>query len=210
MEKITAVALSGHSQRRDRIAGVLEQASVGVLINTPCAVKVVEVARIKRPEIAVLDIPAFDIEGIHLIRQMREEDRGLKIIVLTEQNPSHFSARYRRAGASVLLRVCGDMRGVAFILRAIRSGYGYFDFIHSPIKTRERSFDSEAGLIATLTDRELMVFQRLAAGLTNQKIAEEMKIGSRSISVYKTNIFEKIQLQSMAQLSALAVRNKLL
>lgn len=76
MEKITAVALSGHSQRRDRIAGVLEQASVGVLINTPCAVKVVEVARIKRPEIAVLDTPVFDIEGIHLIRQMREEDRG--------------------------------------------------------------------------------------------------------------------------------------
>ncbi|MGZ0718703.1 LuxR C-terminal-related transcriptional regulator [Pseudomonas palleroniana] len=209
MEKITAVVLGGRSWVGGEIAGVLEAESVSVLINTVCALQVVEVARIQCPDIAVLDIATFNIEGIELIRQLRHSRRDLKIIVLIQQDPRHFSARYRRAGATVLLNVSSDARGLTFILRAMRSGYGYFDFIDAPINARERSFASEADLIATLTDRELMVFQGLAAGMNNRQIAEHMSVGGRYISVHKTNIFEKMLLQSLSQLQALAVRNKL-
>ncbi|WP_421535089.1 LuxR C-terminal-related transcriptional regulator [Pseudomonas marginalis] len=209
METITAVVLGGRSGVEDEIASVLEAESVSVLMSTPSAVEVAGIARKQLPDIVVLDIATFNIEGIQLIRQLRGSHRELKIIVLTQQDPKHFSARYRRAGATVLLNVSSDVRGLAFILRAIRSGYHYFDYIEAPIKTRERSFANETDLIATLTDSELMVFQGLAAGLSNRQIAEQMSVGSRHISVHKTNIFEKMLLQSVLQLQTLAVRNGL-
>ena len=209
METISAVVLSGRWCMGGEMADILEAESVNVLINTECAAQVVEAARTRLASIAILDLATFNIEGLELIRQLRAGNRELKIIVLTQQDSKHFSARYRRAGATVSLRVSRDVRGLAFILRAIRSGYAYFDFINAPIKTRERSFANETDLIATLTDRELMVFQGLARGLNNRQVAENMNVGRRHISVHKTNIFEKMLLQSISQLQALAARNKL-
>lgn len=209
METISAVVLSGRWCMGGEMVDILEAESVNVLINTECAAQVVEAARTRLANTAILELATFNIEGLELIRQLRAGNRELKIIVLTQQDPKHFSARYSRAGATVLLRVSRDVRGLAFILRAIRSGYVYFDFINAPIKTRERSFANETDLIATLTDRELMVFQGLARGLNNRQIAEHMNVGRRHISVHKTNIFEKMLLQSISQLQALAARNKL-
>ncbi|PMV17525.1 MULTISPECIES: response regulator transcription factor [unclassified Pseudomonas] len=209
METMTCVVLCGRSRAADEIAGVLEAESVSVLISSPCAVQIFEVARKQLPNLAILDIATFNIEGIRLIRQLRDSNRELKIIVLTQQHLRHFSARYRRLGATVSLNVLDDVRGLGFILRAVRSGYHYFDFIEAPLKTRERSFANETDLIATLTDREIMVFQGLAAGLSNRQISEQMSVGSRHISIHKTNIFEKMLLQSIAELQALAIRNRM-
>jgi DNA-binding NarL/FixJ family response regulator len=209
MEIATAVVLGGRAQVRIEITSVLAAQAVCVPVSTDCISEAVEAVRLQRPSIVVLDNALFDIESINAVRQLRRIDRHLKIIVITQQNPQHLSARYQRAGATVVLGAAHCLGGLKFILGALRAGYAYFDFIYTPINPRQWSFDKECDLIATLTDRQLTIFQALAVGLSNQAIADQMGIGSRSVSVHKTDIFEKLQLDSLSQLYSLALRNKL-
>lgn len=122
--------------------------------------------RLQRPHIAVLAVITFSVEAIDTIRQLRDLDRGLKTIILTPQNVLHVAAHYQRAGASALLSTGRGIRPLAFILRAIRSDYNHFDFVHAPIKKRDHSYAKQSDLSAKLTDRELMVFQPLTRRLS--------------------------------------------
>lgn len=209
MEIGTALLLGSNPRMLTEIADVLIKESVSVFLYTGSFLEALEKIRSRPPDIVVLSVSSLCFEAFNLVRELSRVDKCIRVIVLTMQNLQHFSARYRRAGAAVVLGAAYSTGGLAFILRALRSGYCYFDFMFSPIKSSERSFNTESNLIATLTDRELVVLQALAFGFSNQEIAEKMNISSRSVSFYKSSIFEKLQLDSSSELGELVLRNKL-
>ncbi|MBS7560117.1 response regulator transcription factor [Pseudomonas sp. RC4D1] len=209
MEIGTALLLGRNPRMLTEIADVLIKESVSVLLHTGSFLETLEKVHSRSADIVVLSVSGLCFEAFNLVRELSRVDRCIRVIVLTMQNLQHFSARYRRAGAAVVLGAAYSTGGLTFILRALRSGYGYFDFIFAPIKSNEKSYSTESDLIATLTDRELVVLQALAFGFSNQEIAEKMNIGSRSVSFYKSSIFEKLQLDSISELGELVVRNKL-
>ena len=54
-------------------------------------------------------------------------------------------------------------------------------------------------LIATLTNRELEVLQLIAAGNSNQAIAEKLVITLSAVKKHSTNIFGKLNVNSRTQ-----------
>ena len=63
--------------------------------------------------------------------------------------------------------------------------------------------------ITRLSDRELMVLEQLARGLTNKQIAESMLLSNKTISTYKTRLHEKLNTGNLVELIELAKRNAL-
>ncbi len=50
---------------------------------------------------------------------------------------------------------------------------------------------SVSGIPVTLSDRELQVVELVAAGLTNEKIAEKLEISKRTVDNHISNILNK-------------------
>ncbi|MDG4868789.1 LuxR C-terminal-related transcriptional regulator, partial [Guyparkeria sp. 1SP6A2] len=64
--------------------------------------------------------------------------------------------------------------------------------------------------LSILSAREMMVFKFLASGLTNKEIAEQMLLSSKTISTYKTRIFEKLNISNIVELIDVARKNGVL
>ncbi|MCE6981876.1 DNA-binding response regulator, partial [Pseudomonas frederiksbergensis] len=63
--------------------------------------------------------------------------------------------------------------------------------------------------IASLTNRELLVLQQLARGLSNKAIGDAMLLSNKTISTYKTRLIEKLRVKSLVDLADVAKRNLL-
>jgi DNA-binding CsgD family transcriptional regulator len=91
--------------------------------------------------------------------------------------------------------VCGavhDRDRVAFELRSLGHRVG---------RARLRASVSPGGLGA-LTPRERQVAERVAMGYTNQRIADDLYIGAKTIETHLSNIFGKLGASSRAEVAA--------
>ena len=59
--------------------------------------------------------------------------------------------------------------------------------------------------MAQLTSRELEVMRRVAEGFTNAQIAEELRLGVKSVETYRARVMEKLGLASRSALVRLAL-----
>ena len=60
--------------------------------------------------------------------------------------------------------------------------------------------ESESQVQATLSDRELQVIELVAAGLTNQDIAERLEISKRTVDNHISNILTKTETDNRVSL----------
>jgi len=56
-----------------------------------------------------------------------------------------------------------------------------------------------------LSDREVQVLKLFVKGLSRREIARELKIKERTVSTYKTQIIEKLDLRNFAELIHYAI-----
>lgn len=57
--------------------------------------------------------------------------------------------------------------------------------------------------LASLTEREREVMQRVAAGKLNKQIADELHVSMRTVEVHRARVFAKLGLRSAAELATL-------
>lgn len=62
--------------------------------------------------------------------------------------------------------------------------------------------------LAALTAREREVLSLVAEGLTNKEIGQRLFISERTIGVHVSHIFDKLQVRTRVQASAIQLRNR--
>ena len=60
-----------------------------------------------------------------------------------------------------------------------------------------------------LTTREREVLALVARGLSNNEIAEKLKIGEQTVKHHLTNIFHKVNVSNRLELALFAINNRL-
>jgi DNA-binding NarL/FixJ family response regulator len=69
---------------------------------------------------------------------------------------------------------------------------------------------SPSDLVKSLSDRELSVLQHLARGLSNKEIGDMLLISNKTVSSYKTRLFEKLSISTLVELVDFARANGLI
>ncbi|MBP8976177.1 MAG: response regulator transcription factor [Bacteroidetes bacterium] len=151
-----------------------------------------EVFRSTQWNLIVLDINLVGKSGIDLIHAIREIDPNVPILVLSMVPVSQYARRIFQAGATGYVTKADPadefLRGVQSVLHGL-------PFISTSIQ-QEIPFllqdAPESDPTKELSERELLVLQRLVEGKTMKEIAEEYKLSPSTINSYRRRIFLKL------------------
>lgn len=155
-----------------------------------------------KPDILVLDIRMPGKDGIAVLKEIRDLDVPVDVVVLTGELSD------QAALASVRLGVKGIvLKEMAphLLVKCLRKVYAGEQWVerHSFNKALEMALRREEGmedLYQSLTPREIEIVRMIAAGLRNKEIAERLYITEGTVKIHLHNVFKKLGINSRLQL----------
>lgn len=150
------------------------------------------------PDIIIMDISFPSADGIQIGRRIKKLLPDVKIILLTMHKEAQFIK------AALLPEISGYvLKDDAFeeLLQAIKvvsSGGRYFSsFVNEKLRELKEKGERISSL---LTPREREVLKLIARGLSNKEIAWELKLSLKTVDTHRTNLMQKLDLHSTAEL----------
>ncbi|WP_080422811.1 response regulator transcription factor [Burkholderia ubonensis] len=160
-------------------------------------------------ELAILDIEIPGGDGLRLLKRIRAEGLKTRVLIFSAMDEGIYSVRASKAGANGFLSKRNDIAQILIAVKTILSGYLFFPAEAGSALFHDRTRQS-ANRTGGLTDRELTVLRGLARGSSNRQIGEDLCISNKTVSTYKSNIFEKLGVSSVVGLADYARRNGLI
>jgi DNA-binding NarL/FixJ family response regulator len=157
-------------------------------------------------DVALLDIALPGTNGLDLLKSLRIEKPKLAVLMLSMYAEDIYALRAVKHGAAgYLAKTVSTATLVAAVRKAAAGGK------HISPELAEICIGVIGGgnmaRHATLSDRELEVLKRLAAGEKLVDIAERLHLSPSTITTYRTRIMEKTGMGSNANLARYALEN---
>ena len=125
--KITVLLADEDSLRRDGLAAVLNaNPDFEIVAGCPDGQTALEEIRELRPTVAVVDLNLPGVHGIELVRRVRGESLGTKMIILSGTTDDEMVREVVRAGADAYLLKNGPARHLTDAINYVRDGGQYF------------------------------------------------------------------------------------
>ncbi|MFZ2302968.1 MAG: response regulator transcription factor [Gallionella sp.] len=161
-------------------------------------------------DIALIDISMPGMNGIDLLKQLREEKPKVPVLVISIYSEDQYAARLIKAGAAgYLTKGCAP----AIVIEAVKQIAGGKKYI-SPTVAEILANEFEVGYgrlpHETLSDREYQIFLMLASAKTISEIAEALALSGKTVSTYRNRILEKMRLRNNAELMRYATDKNLM
>jgi DNA-binding NarL/FixJ family response regulator len=161
------------------------------------------------PDLVILDISLKQSNGLELIKDLKQMWPELPVLVLSMHDEMLYAERSLRAGA---LGYITKEEATVSVLSAVRKVLGGQVYLSERMAERmmkrmvNGAKDELGSPLEVLTDRELEVFQMLGRGLGTRQIAEELRLGIKTVESYRARIKEKLQLKDGNQLLQHAIQ----
>ena len=207
MSKVIRIVLADdHPLFRDGVAHSLgAEHDMEVIAQAGSAEEAVDLVRRLKPDIAILDISMPRIGGVAAAAQIAAMEIGTRIMMLTvsEDRDTLFAALKAGAHGYVLKGVLASELRTA--IRRIADGETFITPTLAAELIFEFSRPRREDPINDLTARESAVLARIAEGLTNREIAEQLHLSEKTVKHYVTLVLQKLQVRSRTEAALLAV-----
>ncbi|MCH5374045.1 MAG: response regulator transcription factor [Planctomycetes bacterium] len=156
------------------------------------------------PDLAILDVSLGDEDGLTLIKDLKLQNPGIKILVSSIHREDKLAPRVMRLGAAGYIE---KRHAIGKILEAVRCILRGEIYVSPELSQRAINLayrgeeDPPDDLSAILSAREFEVFEGLGRGETVRHIAKAMGISPGTVESYRKKIKEKLQLRTSAELS---------
>ena len=210
---IRVLVVDDHAILRDGIRSLLEsQEDIIVVGEAGDGAEAIELADKLLPDIVLMDISMPKTNGLEATRIIKDRHHQLKVLILTQHDNREYIAPALGAGAAgyVLKR-----SGRREMLNAIRQVHEQGAFLSNNIAQEVLQDYSQNGRTVEdveqhLTDRERQVLELIVRGRSNKEIALELGISPKTVSVHRTNLMSKLNVQNTVELIRFATNHPLL
>lgn len=186
----------------ERLCSVIEEVSSGVAA--------LEAIRRQPWDLVLLDVALPDKHGLEVLKEAKEIQPKLPVLMLSLYPEKEFAMRAIKAGASgYLTKQSAPAELVAAVSRVLQGGRYITEALAEQMAEALGS-GVEGALHARLSDRELQVLRLLGQGKAVSVIAEELCLSVKTVSTYRARILEKLSCQSTGELIRYAIEAHLI
>ncbi|MCK4950421.1 MAG: response regulator transcription factor, partial [Gammaproteobacteria bacterium] len=136
-------------------------------------------------DVVLLDMSMPGKNGLDVLKQAKNEQKKLPILILSMHPEDQYAVRALKAGAAgYITKGCPPEQFITAIRRAARGG----KYITPTLAEKlAQTLDSGASDIPheSLSDREFQVFEKLASGNKISAIAEELSLSAKTVSTHR-------------------------
>jgi DNA-binding NarL/FixJ family response regulator len=156
----------------------------------------------QQPDVILMDINLPDKSGIDLCREVKANYPAIRILGLSTFNQRSYIEKMMENGASgYLLKNAGREE----LLKGIEMAMQRKSYMSHEAALSLRGTDSQT--LPILTRREKEILELIAAGLTNQEIADKLFISYTTVDTHRKNLLQKFEAKNVAVLINLAAKN---
>jgi len=206
--QITVVVADDHEIVRSALRAKLESAEspearfvlVGEAKN---GLEAIACIKETQPDLVFLDISMPLASGLEIIHDLRRWSPHTKILAFTGVMASGLLANVTASGVDALFSKVTDLQLVFDKLPLILRGGRYIDpELVELIETGEQ--------IPELTARERQILNMVVTGKSNKEIARLLHISPKTVDKHRTSFMQKLNVHSLAELMARAVKDGLI
>lgn len=215
---IKVLIADDHHLFRDGITRLLQDApGIEMVGSASNGEQVVELARLKRPDVILMDVNMPGMGGLEATRRIRAAQPEIQILMLTISEQSEDLFQAIRLGARGYLLKNASTQELVEAIRQVFAG-------EAPITPRmagklveafaTMSMGRPAGQseekIELITERELEVLRLVARGMSNKEIGTSLSISPLTVKSHLRSILDKLGLRGRVEAAAWAIRHGLL
>lgn len=146
----------------------------------------------------VSDIRMPEMNGLELLRRLREIGVRLPVILITGHADVSVAVQAMKSGAADFVeKPFSDDTILAAVDAALAR--------RADQARDDRDRNDVAGRFATLTEREQQVLRRVVAGESNKVVAQNLGISHRTVDIYRANVMTKMRAGSLSELVRMAI-----
>jgi len=199
---INVVIAEDHQSLIDGIKIFLEyEEDIKVVGEANDGERLLEIVRLKRPDVVLTDIRMPKMDGITATKQLKKEFPDCKVIAFSMFEQGEAIHQMQDAGASGYIMKNSSLKSVVAAIRAVTSGNTYFD---ASIKSNSKNSDNDV----PLSKREMEIVKLIGEGKTSQEISEILFIGKTTVDTHRKNILKKLSLQGKSELLRYSMEKK--
>jgi DNA-binding NarL/FixJ family response regulator len=210
MQQARILVVDDHPLVRTGLAELLRhEADLEVCCEASTLQEAVEFLASGSPDVAIVDISLPDGNGLDLVKRLRIRHPNTRVLVLSMHDEALLAERALHAGA---LGYINKEEAAEKIIGAIRHVLTGKTWMSPRMKAHRQAVDAPAtgesrgSPLATLSDRELEVFELIGRGVGTGEIAAKLHLSVKTIETYRANIKRKLRLTSSGELTRRAVQ----
>jgi DNA-binding NarL/FixJ family response regulator len=174
----------------------------------------VELAESENPDVVIMDILMPGLNGIDATAQIVKHNPKTGVVIFSMHADDSYLSRALAAGAKGYLLKNGEDLDVTRAVEAAAEGKPFFSPPIAGILVEDYMRQlQQRGLqdsYALLTEREKETLQLLAEGKSNKEVARILNLSVYTVETHRSNIMEKLNLHTTAEIILYAVRKKLI
>jgi len=170
----------------------------------------VAMAEEHKPDTVVIDVGMPILNGIEAARQISDKLPHTAVVFLSMHSDEAYVLKALKAGARAYLLKDSAEHDLINAIQAVSEGKAFFSPAISKMlaedymrQMQERKVEDSYEL---LTTREREILQLLAEGKNNKEVAGFLNLSLYTVETHRSNIFQKLNLHSGAELILYAIR----
>lgn len=202
---LKVLLVEDHAMVREGLRALLQVVvDMEPLAGTGDAAQVLSLVAQLRPDVVVMDIGLGDANGIELTRTLREQHPTIGVVMLTMYDDAATVDRALRAGARGYVLKGGGIEDLCAAIRTVAGGGTHLDRgVSEALLTGLLRNGAE---LDPLTERERSIIGLIAEGYTSAEVAESLRLRTKTVQNYRSQIMDKLGVHTTAGLVRYAIR----
>jgi two-component system response regulator DegU len=200
---INIMITDDHSMIREGLKNLLElDGDIKVIAEAENGEDCLDKLKTFRPDVLLLDINMPKMNGLEVLKALKDRKSKVKVLVLTVHNETEYLMKAVDIGINGYVLKDSESAELKKAIFTIADGETYIQPSLIPALNSKMIQKNEDELkIDALTKREMEVLKEMA---------KEMKISERTVKNHISSIFKKLEVTDRTQAAVFAIRNNII